>query len=173
MSVNPGIVLIKNNNNILVESAFPIFPNFNPFSILAITNGQTVFTLPSYPIMTALFILNINGVVQDQLNGDFTINGNVLTVNASLIIGDKLSGFYQAMSSAVNPSVLSYRSFFATATQNQTQFNIGFVPKSIIYVSVNGILQSLQNGDYSINNQTITMSSGLNAGDRFFGLAII
>ena len=170
---NSGVVLVKENKIINVQSAFPIFPNFQNFSILATSNGQTVFTLPSYPVLTALLVLNINGVIQDPLNGDFTIKGHLLTVNASLVIGDKLAGFYQAMSSAINPAILSYRSFFFTATQNQTQFNIGFVPTNIIYISVNGILQSLANGDYTQNGAIITMSSGLNAGDRFFGLAII
>ena len=172
MGAQPGLILLKEQKTVQVQSAFPIFPNFQNFSILATTNGQTIFTLPSYPVLTALFVLNINGVLQDPLNGDFTVNGNILTVNAVLSIGDKLAGFFQAMSSAINPSVLSYRSFFFTATQGQTQFNIGFIPTSIIYISVNGVLESLQNGDYTQNGAIITMSQGLNAGDKFFGLAI-
>ena len=156
-----------------VQSAFPIFPNFVNFSILATANGQTIFTLPSYPVLTALFVLNINGVMQDPLNGDFTINGNILTVPGSFNIGDKFAGFYQAMSAAINPSILSYRSFFFTAIQNQTQFNLGFLPTSIIYIAINGILQSLQNGDYTQNGTNITFSQGLNAGDKVFGLTIV
>ena len=154
-----------------VTSAFPIFPNFQNFSILATTNGQTSFTLPSYPVLTALIVVNINGAMQDALNGDYTINGNILTVNASLNIGDKVAGFYQALSSAISPSTLSYRSFFFTATQGQQVFNLGFLPKTIIYIAVNGILQSITAGNYVQNGQTITMSVGLNAGDAFFGLA--
>jgi hypothetical protein len=167
---NEGIVIIKRDNIIKVKSAFPIFPNFQNFSLIA-TGGQTVFTLPAYPILTGLFSLNINGTMQDELNGDYTISGNVLTVNAVLSAGDKLAGFFQAMSQNLNPSVLNYRTFFFTATQGQTIFNIGFIPTAIIYVAVNGTIQAVGEGDYTVNGALITMSAGLNAGDKFFGLA--
>lgn len=168
-----GVILVNEQLKVFVQSAFPIFPNFTNFSILTTSNGQTVFTLPGYPVLTALFSLNINGVTQDPLNGDFTVNGNVLTVNASLSVGDKLAGFYQAMSSAINPAILNYRSFFQLATQGQTQFNIGYLPQSVIYIAINGILQSIQNGDYTIDGPVITFSSGLNLNDRVFGLTIV
>jgi hypothetical protein len=170
---NSPIVLIQPKNVINVKSAFPISPNFVNFSLPVATEGQTVFTLPSYPILTGLFSLNIDGVAQDPLNGDYTVNGNILTItNNTLITTDRLAGFYQVMSSAVNPSILSYRSFYFQATQGQNQFNIGFVPKAIIYIAVNGIIQSAGNGDYIIDGAIITLSQGLNAGDNFFGLAI-
>jgi len=168
--MNDGIVVINEQKEINVESAFPIFPNFVNFSLLATINGQTIFTLPSYPVLTGLFSLNINGVAQDPLNGDYTISGNTLTVNAVLTAGDKLAGFYQEMSSAVNPSALNYRTFFFVATQGQTVFNIGFVPQAIIYVAVNGVVESTN--DFSLSGSVITMTQGLNAGDNFFGLAI-
>lgn len=169
---NPGVVLVAERKIIQVQSAFPIFPNFQNFSILTSSNGQTVFTLPNYPILTGLFSMNINGVTQDPLNGDFTVNGNILTVNASLVIGDKVAGFYQQMSSGISPAIMGYRTFFFVATQNQINFNIGFYPQAIIYIAVNGIVQSLQNGDYTVNGSVVSMSVGLNAGDRFFGLAL-
>lgn len=170
--MNPGIVVIKRDNIIEVESAFPIFPNFQNFSLTATIDGQTLFTLPSYPLLSGLMVMNINGVTQDPLNGDYTINGNVMTVHSNISVDDRISGFYQALPSSINPSNLNYRSFFFTAIQDQTQFNIGFVPKQIIYISINGTLQSLENGDYTVNGQTITMSQSLDAGDKFFGLAI-
>lgn len=165
-----GITVIRRPQIIKVKSAFPIFPNFVNFSIKATSNGQTVFTLSSYPILTGLFSLNINGVMQDELNGDFTVNGNVVILNANLSIDDKVSGFYQEMSSSINPSYLSYRTFFYIATQGQTVFPIGFVPQNLIYIAVNGVIQSTT--DYSISGQNITLNQGLNAGDNFFGLAI-
>lgn len=168
---NPGVVLVKENKIIHVQSAFPIMPTFQNFSLFATSNGQTIFTLPGFPVLTGLFSLNINGVAQDPLNGDFTINGNILTVNANLSIGDKLAGFFQQMASNINPTVLSYRTFYFVATQGQAAFNIGFVPQYLLYISVNGVLESTS--DYTINGSTITMSQGLNAGDNFFGLAII
>jgi hypothetical protein len=171
MGNNPGVVLVKPKNIIHVQSAFPIFPNFVDFSVIATVNGQTQFTLPSYPVLTGLFSCNINGVTQDPLNGDFTVNGNILTMNANLVIGDKIAGFYQQMSPNMNPSILSYRTFFFIAAQGQTSFSIGFVPNAIIYIAVNGVLQSTTN--YTINGQIITLTGALNAGDNFFGLAII
>ena len=168
--MSEGIIIVQEKMEVHVESAFPIFPNFQNFSLIA-TEGQTVFTLPAYPILTGLFSLNINGTMQDELNGDYTVDGNVLTVNANLSAGDKLAGFFQAMSQNMNPDVLKYRTFFITATQGQTVFNIGFVPSAIIYVAVNGTIQAVGEGDYVVSGSTITMSEGLNAGDKFFGLA--
>ena len=166
-----GITIIRRPKIIKVKSAFPIFPNFVNFSIRAISGGQTIFTLPSYPILTGLFSLNINGVTQDELNGDFTINGNIVTLaTTTLEIGDKVAGFFQEMSSAINPQNLSYRTFFQIAIQGQTQFNIGFVPQNILYIAINGVVQSTT--DYSISGQIITLNDSLNAGDNFFGLAI-
>lgn len=166
-----GITIVRRPQVISVKSAFPIFPAFINFSILATLNGQTLFTLPSYPILTGLFVLNINGVAQDELSGDFTVNGNVITVNATNIeVGDKISGFYQEMSSSINPANLSYRTFFDVAIQNQTVFNLGFMPTNIIYIAVNGIVQATT--DYTISGQYVTLTQGLNAGDNFFGLAI-
>ena len=169
MSAQPGVVLVNEQKIIHVQSAFPIMPTFQNFSLIA-TNAQTVFTLPGYPVLSGLFSLNINGVAQDPLNGDFTINGNIMTVNASLSLGDKLAGFFQNLASGISPSVLSYRTFFFTATQGQTLFAIGFVPQTVLYISVNGVLESTN--DYTISGQNITLSQGLNAGDNFFGLAI-
>ena len=167
---NPGIVLVKEQKIIHVQSAFPILPTFQNFSLLATSNGQTVFTLPGYPVLSGLFSLNFNGVTQDPLNGDFTVNGNILTFNGTTVIGDKLAGFYQQMSSNINPSLMNYRTFFFVATQGQTVFSIGFIPQVLLYISVNGVLESVN--DYTISGQNITMSQGLNYGDNFFGLAI-
>ena len=167
---NPGVVLVKEQKIIHVQSAFPILPTFQNFSLLATSNGQTVFTLPGYPVLSGLFSLNFNGVTQDPLNGDFTVNGNILTFNGTTVIGDKLAGFYQQMSSNINPSLMNYRTFFFVATQGQTVFSIGFIPQVLLYISVNGVLESVN--DYTISGQNITMSQGLNYGDNFFGLAI-
>lgn len=167
---NPGIVLVKEQKIIHVQSAFPILPTFQNFSLLATSNGQTVFTLPGYPVLSGLFSLNFNGVTQDPLNGDFLINGNILTFNGTTVIGDKLAGFYQQMSSNINPAILNYRTFFFIATQGQTQFNIGFIPQVVLYISVNGVLESTT--DYTQSGAIVTLTQGLNAGDNFFGLAI-
>lgn len=170
MGAQPGVVLVKEQKIIQVQSAFPILPSFVNFSLLATQNGQTVFTLPGFPVLSGLFSLNINGVTQDPLHGDYTINGNILTVNASLTVGDKVAGFYQQMAPGVNPSILNYRTFFMVALQGQTVFSIGFVPQTILYIAVNGVIQSTN--DYGVSGQNITLSQALNAGDNFFGLAI-
>lgn len=167
-----GITIIKRPQVIQVKSAFPIFPEFQNFSEVATENDQTIFTLPANPILTGLSSFNINGVVQDPLNGDYTISGNTLTLNPGINIGDKVAGFFQVMSQISNPTVNNYRTFFLVATQGQTQFNIGFVPTAVIYIAINGIIQSQGDGDFTVNGQIITTSQGLDDGDKFFGLAI-
>ena len=173
MSANPPVVIVKEQNVIYVQSAFPIMPKYQNFSALATINGQTIFTLPSYPVLTGLISVNINGVTQDPLNGDYTVYGNLITVNYALTVGDKVSGFYQVLSSQAPPTIGGYATFFFTASLGQQTFNIGFPFSGVIYVSVNGTLQAIGEGDYSINGQFITMSQPLNAGDKFFGLVVI
>lgn len=169
--MNQGIRIINEKKEIYVQSAFPIFPSFQNFSVLATTNGQGSFTLPSNPVLTGLFSLNKNGTEQDELAGDFTVSGNLVTVNDSnVFIGDKWSGFYQQMASNVNPAFVNYRTFFYVATQGQISFTLSFIPKAIIYISVNGVIESTN--DYSISGGIITLTSPLNFGDNFFGLAI-
>lgn len=170
MQTNNGVNVIQKKTTISVQSAFPIIPQFQNFSLLATSNGQVNFTLPSFPILSGLFFMNINGAAQDPLAGDFTINGNIMSVNANLSIGDKLAGFYQQMASNINPTVMNYRTFFFVATQGQTQFNIGFTPQVILYISVNGVVESTN--DYSQSSGIVTLTQGLNVGDNFFGLAI-
>lgn len=169
-----GITIIRRPQVIQVKSAFPIFPKFQNFSFIVGTNGQTEFTLPSNPVLTGLIVVNTDGITQDPLNGDYTVVGNTLIMNPSLLAGQKVAGFYQVQSpSNVPPLNLGYATFFTVAIQGQTQFNIGFLPQAIIYVSVNGTLQAVGDGDYTINGQIITMSQGLNYGDKFFGLAVL
>ncbi len=169
--MSDGIIIIKRPQIIQVQSAFPIIPNFMNFSAVT-TEPETEFTLPAYPILTGLSSFNINGVTQDPLNGDYTINGNTLIMNPAVLTGQKVAGFFQVMSQVVNPSMLSYRTFFFLATGGQTQFNLGFVPQNIIYISINGILQSPGDGDYTVNGAIVTLSQALSNGDKFFGLAI-
>lgn len=168
----PGVVLVLEQKIVNVQSAFPIMPQYQNFSIVATIPGQTQFALPSYPILTGLFQLNINGVTQDILNGDFTVNGNIVTLDGGVNVGDKIAGFYQVLQSNISNAVGSYRSYFAVATQGQTVFLIGFVPNAVLYVAVNGVVQSLGDGDYTLNGQYITLNAGLNSGDKFLVLAL-
>lgn len=164
----PGVVLVIEQKVINVQSAFPIFPSFQNFSIVG-TQAQTVFILPSYPVLSGMFILNINGVMQDPLNGDYTVNGDVVTLDAGVNLGDKVAGFYQEMAANMNPAVLNYATFFFTATQGQTTFNLGFVPTSFLYIAVNGVFLSAN--QYAQNGPNIILTQALNAGDKFLGLA--
>lgn len=170
--MSQGITIIKRPQVIQVKSSFPIFPNFQPFSDVLTENGTTEFTLPAYPLLSGMMIVNIDGVMQDPLNGDFTVNGNTLIINASLVIGQKVAGFFQAMSPDINPLVLNYRSFFFLATAGQTIFNLGFTPQALIYVAINGTLQTVMDQDYTLSGQVLTVSEPLNLNDKLFGLAI-
>lgn len=167
-----GIAIIKRPQIIQVKSSFPIFPNFKNFSDIVTVDGQTQFTLAAYPLLSGLMIVNIDGVMQDALNGDFTVNGNILTLNASLVAGQKVAGFFQAMSPDINPLVMNYRSFFYLATAGQTVFNLGFAPQALLYVAINGTLQSAQDGDYTLVGQVLTVSQALDLNDKLFGLAV-
>ena len=64
-----------------------------PFSVVATSNGQTVFTLPyTYSQIICLFIM---GTGQDPITGDYTVVGNQVTLGSSapyIAIGDLIFG---------------------------------------------------------------------------------
>lgn len=66
--------------------------NFLPFTFTA-TQGQQVFgPLPGSPIAIWVFI---TGAAQNQAAGDFTLNGNMLTLSQGVNLGDTIYGVVQ------------------------------------------------------------------------------
>ncbi len=65
---------------------------FVPFAVIATIDNQTVFTLPSIP--STMLVVAINGILQSSVEGDFTVVGNQLTLNAGVDIGTLLAGIY-------------------------------------------------------------------------------
>jgi hypothetical protein len=68
------------------------------------------------------------------------------------------------------PSIV-FKDFTFTATEGQTVFTLASAPASpMILVWINGVGQNLAAGDYTIVGTTLTLSSGVNAGDTVFGV---
>ena len=66
---------------------------------------------------------------------------------------------------------IKFKDFTFTATEGQTVFTLSTTPVSpMILIWVNGTGQDLAAGDYSIVGKVITLSEGLNAGDKLFGV---
>lgn len=86
------IIIQQNSNNVQIIGSFtPVF-NFTPFAITATMEGQTQFTLPTIP--NFVIIMTIQGVVQSQLAGDFTLAGSVVTFSEGIGLGELIAGIY-------------------------------------------------------------------------------
>jgi hypothetical protein len=62
--------------------------------------------------------------------------------------------------------------FSFTATAGQTQFTLASSPTdndSIMWLAINGIVQDIESGDYSLSGRTLTVNIALSAGDKVFG----
>lgn len=66
---------------------------FEAFSFTCTIQGQTVFG--PLPIMPQAIWLYINGIAQNQTNGDFTLNGATITLSQGVNAGDTIYGVIQ------------------------------------------------------------------------------
>ena len=81
-------VIVRVTNNAPIQWS----PSFVPFSFVA-TEGQTIFTLDVTP--GAVLALAIDGVMQNQDAGDFTVAGAVITLSSPVSVGTTVFGMYQ------------------------------------------------------------------------------
>ena len=90
------VTVIRHPNIVKVTANVPVIHKqlFRSFSLISLA-GQTVFTLPSYPVTSGLMFCSINGTMQDPIAGDYVIFNNTLTVNAPLAAGDHLYGIFE------------------------------------------------------------------------------
>jgi hypothetical protein len=66
---------------------------------------------------------------------------------------------------------INFRDFTFTATQGQTVFTLPSTPVDpMILVWINGVGQNMAAGDYTVSGKTITLSEGVDAGDKIFGV---
>ena len=90
------IIIQQNPFPQITVQGVPVMTTIAPFSFTATINGQTQFTLPVAPsIVICLFIM---GTGQDQIAGDFTINGQTITLGNTapyINAGDLIFGAYQ------------------------------------------------------------------------------
>lgn len=93
---NPKVSVIKRNEVVKLYTQQVVSNNFvvRDFSFTA-TQGQTVFELPSDAKANGLINVVINGTMQNQAGGDFTIEGNILTLSEGVDAGDTVYGLYQ------------------------------------------------------------------------------
>lgn len=73
----------------------PVVNSFipRPFNFVA-SAGQTILPLPTIPI--SIIWLAINGTMQSQLAGDFTVSGNLITMADPLDLNDTVFGIYRS-----------------------------------------------------------------------------
>lgn len=58
------------------------------------TGGENEFTLPASIASNGIIILAINGAMQNQLGGDFSVSGDTVTLDENLVAGDKVYGAF-------------------------------------------------------------------------------
>lgn len=85
-------VIIKQSMVVAQVVMYPSIPNFLAFALTADTDGQTDFTLPATPV--AILVLAIQGILQSQLAGDFTIVNDTLTLSEGVDAGTLIAGIY-------------------------------------------------------------------------------
>lgn len=73
----------------------PVVNSFipRPFNFVA-SAGQTILPLPTVPV--SIIWLAINGTMQSQLAGDFTVSGNLITMADPLDLNDTVFGIYRS-----------------------------------------------------------------------------
>jgi hypothetical protein len=99
--MEPIVEISQDIKQVVIQQEFPantiqggsIVAFIKPFSVVATSNGQTVFTLPyTYSQIICLFIM---GTGQDPIAGDYTVVGNQVTLGSSapyIAIGDLIFG---------------------------------------------------------------------------------
>ena len=60
-----------------------------------VSAGGTTITLPSTPLTNGMLFLAINGIVQNESDGDYTYTGTTVTFDAALSSGDVVFGKYE------------------------------------------------------------------------------
>jgi hypothetical protein len=129
-----------------------------PFSFTASSPDQTDFDLVTEPASIAL--LSINGVMQNEEAGDFSVSGSVITLDEGVDVGDTIFGVYAAQYSPI------ISNFYDVAEEGQTVFTLAESPLAVYSVSVNGIQKNGLAGDYTLVGATLTFAVGLIAGDK-------
>jgi hypothetical protein len=92
----PQITVVQETFPPITVQGVSYMTSIIPFTFTATSNNQTVFTLPVTP--TSMVCLFIMGTGQNILGGDYSINGNVITLGSNapkLLIGDTVYGAYQ------------------------------------------------------------------------------
>jgi len=87
-------VILQQVLNQIICQGGSIVSNILPFTFTCTTPGQTIFgPLPSSP--TAVICLFITGAGQNQLAGDYTIQGLNIVLSSGVNIGDTVYGAYE------------------------------------------------------------------------------
>lgn len=63
-----------------------------------------------------------------------------------------------------------FTDFTFTATQGQKVFTLGTTPLKVISVFINGTAQNGKASDYTLSGKILTLSEGVDAGDKVFGV---
>ncbi len=67
---------------------------------------------------------------------------------------------------------VNYIPFNVIAVEGQSVIVLDTIPGFVIWLSVNGIVQSILNGDYVVDGSNITLNGTLNEGDIVAGVYV-
>lgn len=132
------------------------------------TNGQTVFTTPTYTIGANQTRLYVNGVRQYSSTDYNETSTTSITLTSGCQTGDSVMievDGYVTVSTSGNQVINSSRQFY-TATAGQTLFSTPYYNQGLsqLRVYVNGVRQ--YNSEYTETSPTsVTLSSGCSSGD--------
>jgi len=68
------------------------------------------------------------------------------------------------------PSAVNFVPFYFVAEQDQVEFILALTPIAVILLAINGEEKIQADGDFTVSGKNITLSEGVNAGDKVFGV---
>lgn len=68
------------------------------------------------------------------------------------------------------PSAVNFVPFYFVAEQDQVEFTLALTPIALILLAINGEEKIQADGDFTVSKNKITLSEGINEGDRVFGV---
>lgn len=119
------------------------------------TNGQSVFNATSPNIAGTIYVA-VNGLI-DTPTTDYSVSGTTLTLSTGVPAGTQVTWEY--FMSGTNP----YQTDAFTATSNQTIFTASKTPLFVMYLTVNGQVQT-KGTDYNMSGSVATLTNGVPAG---------
>lgn len=79
---------------------------------------------------------------------------------------------FQVQVTLIQSAAAGFVSFSAISEAGQTDFTLPKAPNFLIYVAVNGVIQSIDQGDFSLSDETLSFNEALDDGDIVAGVYV-